>query len=67
MEQKNPEKNKKDKLQLNENNQKETSEFHGEKYKKKSEYPNFLLKLYQILENKDYKDIIEWSDDGNIL
>jgi len=64
MEQKNPEKNKKDKLQLNENNQKETSEFHGEKYKKKSEYPNFLLKLYQILENKDYKDIIEWSDDG---
>ena len=29
------------------------SEFHMEKYKKKSEYPNFLLKLYQILENKN--------------
>ena len=40
------------------------SEFHMEKYKKKSEYPNFLLKLYQILENKEYKDIIEWSEDG---
>ena len=43
---------------------KETSEFHIEKYKKKSEYPNFLLKLYQILENKEYKDIISWGDDG---
>ena len=62
MEPKNPEKTKKDNLPINENNQK--AEFHGEKYKKKSEYPNFLLKLYQILDNKDYKDIIEWSEDG---
>ena len=64
MEPKNREKTKKDNLPINENNQKETTEFHGEKYKKKSEYPNFLLKLYQILDNKDYKDIIEWSQDG---
>ena len=64
MEPKNPEKTKKDNLPINENNQKEKTEFHGEKYKKKSEYPNFLLKLYQILDNKDYKDIIEWSEDG---
>ena len=64
MEPKNREKTKKDNLPINENNQKETTEFHGEKYKKKSEYPNFLLKLYQILDNKDYKDIIEWSEDG---
>ena len=57
-------KEKNENLQANSNNKKETTEFHGEKYKKKSEYPNFLLKLYQILENKDYKDIIEWSEDG---
>ena len=35
-----------------------------EKYKKKCDCPHFLLKLYEILENKDYKDIIHWSDDG---
>ena len=40
-------------------------QFHNEKYKKKSECPNFLLKLYQILENEEYKDIIHWSKDGN--
>ena len=57
MEHINQEKNKKENSNINQ-------EFHGEKYKKKSEYPNFLLKLYQILENNDYKDIIEWSKDG---
>lgn len=35
-----------------------------EKYKKKCDCPHFLLKLYEILENKDYKDIIHWSEDG---
>ena len=64
MEEEKQDKNKKNNSKINSNNQKETPEFHSEKYKKKSEYPNFLLKLYQILENKDYKDIIEWSDDG---
>ena len=58
------EKNKQDNIKENSNEKKEIIEFHNEKYKKKSEYPNFLLKLYQILENKEYKDIIEWSIDG---
>ena len=40
-------------INIDSNNKKETSEIHVEKYKKKSEYPNFLLKLYQILENKE--------------
>ena len=64
MEEEKQDKNKKNNSKINSNNQKETPEFHSEKYKKKSEYPNFLLKLYQILENPDYKDIIEWSNDG---
>ena len=64
MEEEKQDKNKKNNSKISSNNQKEIPEFHSEKYKKKSEYPNFLLKLYQILENKDYKDIIEWSDDG---
>ena len=38
--------------------------FQKDKYKKKGEYPNFLLKLYQILENESYKDIIHWTEDG---
>ena len=38
--------------------------FQKDKYKKKGEYPNFLLKLYQILDNESYKDIIHWTDDG---
>ena len=39
-------------------------QFHIEKYKKKSECPHFLLKLYQILENEEYKNIIRWGEDG---
>ena len=31
---------------------------------KKEENPNFLLKLYHILETPEYKDIIHWSDNG---
>jgi len=31
---------------------------------KKEEYPNFLLKLYTILETSEYKNIISWSEDG---
>ena len=38
--------------------------FQKDKYKKKGEYPNFLLKLYQILENKSYENIIHWTEDG---
>lgn len=43
----------------------ETKEkFQSEKYKKKTDCPNFLLKLYQILGKDEYKDIIEWGNDG---
>ena len=42
----------------------EKETFQKDKYKKKGEYPNFLLKLYQILENESYKDIIHWTEDG---
>ena len=50
---------------INENTNKAKEEqFHSEKYKKKSDCPNFLLKLYQILENDEYKDIIHWGEDG---
>ena len=45
MEEEKQDKNKKNNSKINSNNQKETPEFHSEKYKKKSEYPNFLLKL----------------------
>ena len=31
---------------------------------KKEDYPNFLLKLYTILETPEYKNIINWSEDG---
>ena len=54
----------------NRNNQipNETSEqFPNGKYKKKSEYSNFLLKLYQIIENDEYKNIINWSEDGKFF
>lgn len=39
-------------------------QFPIEKYKKKSQCPHFLLKLYQILENDEYKNIIHWGEDG---
>ena len=42
-------------------------QFHNEKYKKKSEFPNFLLKLYQILEKEEYKDIIQWGENGKFF
>ena len=63
----NQSKNIEENTQKNSKEEKDTSEFHIGKYKKKSEYPNFLLKLYQILENKEYKDIIEWGDDGKFF
>jgi hypothetical protein len=31
---------------------------------KKEDYPNFLLKLYTILETPEFKNIINWSEDG---
>jgi hypothetical protein len=40
-------------------------QFHKDKYKKKGDCPNFLLKLYNILENDEYKNTISWSEDGN--
>ena len=49
-------------------NLKEAGEqIHNEKYKKKSEFPNFLLKLYQILEKEEYKDIIQWGENGKFF
>ena len=48
-----------------ESNIENDEQFHNEKYKKKSECPNFLLKLHQILENEQYKDIICWGEDGS--
>jgi hypothetical protein len=30
----------------------------------KNQIPSFLLKLYQILENKEYEKIIYWGDTG---
>ena len=41
------------------------AQFHKEIYKKRTDCPNFLLKLYDILENDEYKKIISWSEDGN--
>ena len=43
------------------------NQIHNEKYKKKSEFPSFLLKLYQILENEEYKDIIQWGENGKFF
>lgn len=31
---------------------------------KKNEMPNFLLKLYRILETPEFNKIIEWGDNG---
>ena len=41
--------------------------FHNEKYKKKTDFSNFLLKLYQILENDQYKNIIDWGENGHFF
>lgn len=30
----------------------------------KSEIPNFLIKLYQILETNEFHNIIEWGENG---
>ena len=46
------------------NGEENKENFQKDKYKKKGEYPNFLLKLYQILENESYKNIIHWTEDG---
>lgn len=31
---------------------------------KKSEIPSFLANLFEILQNNEYNDIIEWSENG---
>ena len=46
------------------NGEENKENFQKDNYKKKGEYPNFLLKLYQILENESYKNIIHWTEDG---
>ena len=50
-----------------ENVKEPVNQIHNEKYKKKSEFPSFLLKLYQILENEEYKDIIQWGENGKFF
>ena len=57
----------KDKKINNETIKKEEELFHNEKYKKKSDFSNFLLKLYQILENDQYKNIIHWGENGQFF
>lgn len=53
---------------FNNENQREKEELlHNEKYKKKNDFSNFLLKLYQILENDEYKDIIHWGETGQFF
>lgn len=34
---------------------------------KKGEMPNFLLKLYQILDTNEYSNIIEWGENGKFF
>ena len=41
--------------------------FHNSGSKKKNDCSNFLLKLYQILENNEYKDIIHWGENGQFF
>lgn len=57
----------KDNKLANKNIKEPEEQFHNEKYKKKSDFPNFLLKLYQILENDEYKDIIQWGENGQFF
>ncbi len=33
----------------------------------KNEIPNFLLKLYQILETNEFQHIIEWGENGKFF
>jgi len=33
----------------------------------KNEIPNFLLKLYQILETNEFQNIIEWGENGKFF
>ena len=54
----------KENIEVNKNENENKDNYQKDKYKKKGEYPNFLLKLYQILENESYKDIIHWTEDG---
>lgn len=34
---------------------------------KKGEMPNFLMKLYKILETNEFKQIIEWGENGRFF
>ena len=55
-------KSKEKKINTNENKNSNKIKKNKEKCKKKKELTNFLLKLYQILENPEYKKIITWID-----
>ena len=35
--------------------------------RKAQEIPSFLIKLYQILESNQYKDIIDWDETGKLF
>ena len=52
--------------QINDENNRNEHNNKG-KYNKKSELPNFLLKLYNILENEEYKNIIQWGENGQFF
>ena len=49
---------------INENIEENEEHSNKGKYKKKNIFPNFLLKLYNILENDECKDIIQWGENG---
>lgn len=45
----------------------EINENEGSRLSKKLIMPNFLLKLYQILETNEYRDVIEWGENGKFF
>ena len=55
-------KSKEKKNNTNENKNSNKIKNKKDKCKKKGEIKNFLFKLYQILENPEYKNIISWID-----
>ena len=57
-------KSKDKKINPYENKNSNKNKKNKEKSTKKEELTNFLLKLYQILENPEYNKIINWIDNG---
>ena len=53
------------KVQQKKRNRSEENATNGQNHEnKKEDSPNFLLKLYTILETPEYQNIIHWSDNG---